>query len=50
MQENLSLGQGRFQLIGGMNRSVVNMPRYGCYSQVRIAIQLGRYQKDLGSV
>jgi hypothetical protein len=30
--------------------TVVNMPRYGCYSQVRIAIQLGRYQKDLGSV
>jgi ankyrin repeat protein len=25
---------------------VVNMPRYGCYSQVRIAIQLDRYQKD----
>jgi hypothetical protein len=30
--------------------AVVNMPRYGCYSQARIAIQLGRYQKDLGSV
>jgi hypothetical protein len=26
--------------------SVVNRPRYGCYSQVRIAIQLDRYQKD----
>jgi hypothetical protein len=25
---------------------VVNRPRYGCYSQVRIAIQLDRYQKD----
>jgi Endonuclease-reverse transcriptase len=31
-------------------RLVVNMPRYGCYSQARIAIQLDRYQKDLGSV
>jgi hypothetical protein len=30
--------------------TVVNMPRYGCYSQARIAIQLDRYQKDLGSV
>jgi hypothetical protein len=30
--------------------AVVNMPRYGCYSQARIAIQLDRYQKDLGSV
>jgi hypothetical protein len=30
--------------------SVVNMPRYGRYSQARIAIQLDRYQKDLGSV
>jgi hypothetical protein len=26
--------------------TVVNMPRYGCYSQARIAIQLDRYQKD----
>ena len=26
------------------------MPRYGCYSQARIAIQLDRYQKDMGSV
>jgi hypothetical protein len=24
------------------------MPRYGCYSQAPIAIQLDRYQKDLG--
>ena len=31
-------------------QAVVNMPRYGCYSQARIAIQLDRYQKDLGSV
>jgi hypothetical protein len=26
---------------------VANRPRYACYSQVRIAIQLDRYQKDL---
>jgi hypothetical protein len=26
--------------------NVVNRPRYGCYSQVRTAIQLDRYQKD----
>jgi hypothetical protein len=26
--------------------SVVNMPRCGCYSQARIAVQLDRYQKD----
>jgi hypothetical protein len=25
---------------------VANRPRYGCYTQVRIAIQLDRYQKD----
>jgi hypothetical protein len=25
---------------------VVNRPRYGYYSQARIAIQLDRYQKD----
>jgi 4-aminobutyrate aminotransferase / (S)-3-amino-2-methylpropionate transaminase len=25
---------------------VMNMPRYGCSSQARIAIQLDRYQKD----
>jgi hypothetical protein len=26
--------------------AVANRPRYGCYSQVRIDIQLDRYQKD----
>jgi hypothetical protein len=29
--------------------SVVNMPRCDCYSQVRIAIQLDKYQKDSGA-
>jgi hypothetical protein len=30
--------------------SVANRLRYGFYSRVRIAIQLDRYQKDLGAV
>jgi hypothetical protein len=29
---------------------VANRPRYGCYSRDRTAIQLDRYQKDLGAV
>jgi hypothetical protein len=29
---------------------VVNMPRYGYYSQARTAVQLDRYQKDSGAV
>jgi hypothetical protein len=38
------------QMAGRMLVSwVVNMPRCGCYSQAGRAIQLDRYQKDLGS-
>jgi len=30
--------------------NVMNMPRYGYYSQARTAVQLDRYQKDSGAV
>jgi len=36
----------QYSLISSHTLSVANRPRYGCYSQVRTAIQLDRYQKD----
>jgi hypothetical protein len=33
-----------------LQQVVTNRPRYGCYSQFRIAIQLDRHQKNSGAV